>query len=49
LIPRHICPSVNNFDEALIVESNRIVSVEKVTARGHESPLRLHNRVKVGT
>ena len=40
LIPRHVCPTVNNFDEALIIESNRIVGIERVTARGHESPLR---------
>ena len=40
LIPRHVCPTVNNFDEALIVESNRVIGIEKVTARGHESPLR---------
>lgn len=39
LIPRHVCPTVNNFDDALIVQSHRIVSIEKVTARGHESPL----------
>jgi D-serine deaminase-like pyridoxal phosphate-dependent protein len=39
LIPRHVCPTVNNFDNALIVESNRVVGVEKVTARGHETPL----------
>jgi D-serine deaminase-like pyridoxal phosphate-dependent protein len=40
LIPRHVCPTVNNFDEALIVEKNRVVAIEKVTARGHESPLK---------
>ena len=40
LIPRHVCPTVNNFDEALIIESNRIVGMERVTARGHDSPLR---------
>jgi D-serine deaminase-like pyridoxal phosphate-dependent protein len=40
LIPRHVCPTVNNFDEALIVRSNRDAGVERVTARGHESPLR---------
>jgi len=40
LIPRHVCPTVNNFDDALIVESNRIAGMESVTARGHESPLR---------
>jgi D-serine deaminase-like pyridoxal phosphate-dependent protein len=41
LIPRHVCPTVNNFDEALIVEENRIAGIEKVTARGHESPTNL--------
>ncbi len=41
LIPRHVCPTVNNFDEALLVVDGRIVAVERVTARGHESPLRM--------
>jgi D-serine deaminase-like pyridoxal phosphate-dependent protein len=40
LIPRHVCPTVNNFDDALIIESNRVAGIERVTARGHESPLR---------
>jgi D-serine deaminase-like pyridoxal phosphate-dependent protein len=39
LLPRHICPSVNNFDDALIVEGGRITRLERVTARGHESPM----------
>ena len=39
LLPRHICPSVNNFDEALIVERGRVSRLEPVSARGHESPL----------
>ena len=39
LVPRHVCPTVNNFDEALIVRDGRIIGVERVTARGHESPL----------
>jgi len=39
LLPRHICPTVNNFDEALIVRNGRIESVERVSARGHEGPL----------
>jgi D-serine deaminase-like pyridoxal phosphate-dependent protein len=39
LIPRHVCPTVNNFDDAVIVEHGRIVGVEHVTARGHEAPL----------
>jgi D-serine deaminase-like pyridoxal phosphate-dependent protein len=39
LIPRHVCPTVNNFDDALLVRSGRIERVERVTARGHEAPL----------
>jgi D-serine deaminase-like pyridoxal phosphate-dependent protein len=39
LVPRHVCPTVNNFDHALIVEKGRIIGVERVTARGREAPL----------
>jgi len=39
LLPRHVCPTVNNFDAALIVQNGRIESVERVSARGHEGPL----------
>lgn len=39
LIPRHVCPTVNNFDAALIVRNGEIEAVEKVSARGHEGPL----------
>lgn len=39
LVPRHICPTVNNFDYALIVERGRVVGVEHVTARGREAPV----------
>ena len=39
LLPRHVCPTVNNFDCALLVRDGRIESVEKVTARGREAPL----------
>jgi D-serine deaminase-like pyridoxal phosphate-dependent protein len=39
LIPRHVCPTVNNFDDALIVTGGRVIGVERVTARGHEAPL----------
>jgi len=38
LVPRHICPTVNNFDHALIIEEGRIAGVELVTARGREAP-----------
>jgi len=39
LIPRHVCPTVNNFDDAVIVENGRAVGMEHVTARGHAAPL----------
>ncbi len=39
LLPRHVCPTVNNFDLALAVRDGRIESVEEVTARGREAPL----------
>lgn len=39
LLPRHVCPTVNNFDCALLVANSRIQSVEKVSARGREGPL----------
>jgi D-serine deaminase-like pyridoxal phosphate-dependent protein len=38
LIPRHVCPTVNNFDAALLVSNGEIQSVEKVSARGREMP-----------
>jgi D-serine deaminase-like pyridoxal phosphate-dependent protein len=38
LLPRHICPTVNLFNDALIVRSGAIESVESVTARGRENP-----------
>jgi D-serine deaminase-like pyridoxal phosphate-dependent protein len=39
LLPRHVCPTVNNFDYALLVKDGLITSVEKVSARGREAPL----------
>jgi D-serine deaminase-like pyridoxal phosphate-dependent protein len=36
LLPRHVCPTVNNFDEALFIVDGRVHSVERVAARGHE-------------
>ena len=39
LLPRHICPTVNNFDSALLVRNGHIESVEPVSARGREAPL----------
>jgi D-serine deaminase-like pyridoxal phosphate-dependent protein len=39
LLPRHICPTVNNFDSAALVRDGRIEAVEKISARGREGPL----------
>lgn len=39
LLPRHVCPTVNNFDVALMVRDGRVVGMEPVTARGREAPL----------
>jgi D-serine deaminase-like pyridoxal phosphate-dependent protein len=39
LLPKHICPTVNNFDEALMVVGGEIRGLERVSARGHESPI----------
>jgi D-serine deaminase-like pyridoxal phosphate-dependent protein len=39
LLPRHICPTVNNFDCALLVRNGKVESMENVSARGRERPL----------
>ena len=39
LLPRHVCPTVNNFDCALLAKRGQIEAVEKVSARGREAPL----------
>jgi D-serine deaminase-like pyridoxal phosphate-dependent protein len=39
LVPRHVCPTVNNFDHALLVRNGKIESMERVSARGREAPL----------
>jgi D-serine deaminase-like pyridoxal phosphate-dependent protein len=39
LLPRHVCPTVNNFDCALLVRDGEVKAVEKVSARGREAPL----------
>jgi len=41
LLPRHVCPTVNNFDCALVVRDGEIKAVERVSARGREAPLLL--------
>ncbi len=44
LLPKHICPTVNNFDHALIVEQGKITRLDRVAARGRENPLILSVR-----
>jgi D-serine deaminase-like pyridoxal phosphate-dependent protein len=39
LVPRHVCPTVNNFDHALIISGGVVRGIERVTARGREMPL----------
>lgn len=39
MLPSHVCPTVNNFDHAVIVKSGVIQGVEPVTARGRHAPL----------
>jgi len=39
LLPRHICPTVNNFDHAVLVRDGRVVDLHRVTARGREAPM----------
>ena len=36
LFPRHICPSVNLAEEAVLVDGGRVVGVTAVSARAHE-------------
>jgi D-serine deaminase-like pyridoxal phosphate-dependent protein len=39
LLPRHVCPTVNNFSHALLVRGGAVESMETVSARGREAPL----------
>ena len=39
LLPRHVCPTVNNFDYALLARHGLVESMERVSARGREAPL----------
>jgi D-serine deaminase-like pyridoxal phosphate-dependent protein len=41
LIPRHVCPTVNNFDYAVIVSGGKAIAVEPVSARGRERPMQI--------
>ncbi|HSE53266.1 MAG TPA: hypothetical protein VLB00_13845, partial [Gemmatimonadales bacterium] len=39
LLPSHVCPTVNNFDHAVIVSDGKLQGVERVSARGRHPPL----------
>jgi D-serine deaminase-like pyridoxal phosphate-dependent protein len=41
LVPRHVCPTVNNFDDAVIVSDGKVIAVEPVSARGRERPIQI--------
>ncbi len=36
LLPTHVCPTVNNFDRAMIIRDGKVETIEPVTARGRE-------------
>jgi D-serine deaminase-like pyridoxal phosphate-dependent protein len=36
LVPRHVCPTVNLADEAVLLDGDRLVGIAPVLARGHE-------------
>ena len=36
LLPTHICPTVNNFDEAVLVSQGVVVGTLPIDARGHD-------------
>jgi D-serine deaminase-like pyridoxal phosphate-dependent protein len=39
LLPSHVCPTVNNFDHAVIVAGGAVRGLERVTARGRHAPM----------
>jgi D-serine deaminase-like pyridoxal phosphate-dependent protein len=43
LVPKHVCPTVNNFDHALLVDGGKVVQVAPVSARGREGPDMTHS------
>jgi D-serine deaminase-like pyridoxal phosphate-dependent protein len=43
LVPRHVCPTVNNFNHALLVVDGKVIGLENVTARGREIPIPIPN------
>jgi len=41
LVPRHVCPTINNFSDAVIVSAGHLLAVEPVSARGRERPIQI--------
>jgi D-serine deaminase-like pyridoxal phosphate-dependent protein len=39
LLPRHVCPTVNNFDDALFIAGGAVLGRQPVSARGREAPV----------
>ena len=39
LVPRHVCPTVNLAEEALLMDEGRIVDLVPVSARAHDTRL----------
>lgn len=37
LLPKHVCPTVNNFSKAYLIRDNAVARLEPVTAQGHEA------------
>ena len=40
LAPRHVCPTVNLADEAVLLDGDEVRAIVPVAARGHETLLR---------
>jgi D-serine deaminase-like pyridoxal phosphate-dependent protein len=41
LVPRHVCPTVNLAEEALLMDAGRVVDIVPVSARAHETRIAL--------
>ncbi len=41
LVPKHVCTTVNNFNQCVVIEGGEVSGVEDISARGRHAPLRL--------
>ena len=41
LVPKHVCTTVNNFNQCVVIEAGEVSGVEDISARGRHAPLRL--------